>query len=187
MSDPGNRTATERVVRVAGELRRSVAQGPWPDESAPAPVRPVRPTQFARQERRLDLQEVLSVLWFRKWSILAITLLTVAVALLVSSRQTPIYESQASVLVTPIDTGAESVPPEAPNLATEAELISSVAVAQIVAENLGIEGDPRDLLADLAVDQPTDTEILEVSYRDPDPRPGAALGDGIRRGLSPVP
>ena len=150
-------------------------------------VRPVRPIRVPRSEPRLDLQEVLSVLWFRKWSILAITLLTVAVALLVSSRQTPIYESQASVLVTPIDTGAESIPPEAPNLATEAELISSVAVAEIVADNLGIEGDPRDLLANLEVDQPTDTEILEVSYRDPDPVAGTALGDGIRRGLPPVP
>ena len=91
-----------------------MAQGPWPDESAPSSVRPVRPTRFARQERRLDLQEVLSVLWFRKWSILAITLLTVAVALLVSSRQTPIYQSAASILVTPIDTGAEFDHPGGP-------------------------------------------------------------------------
>jgi capsular exopolysaccharide synthesis family protein len=156
-----------------------VAQGPWPDESAPSPVRPVRPTQFAQQERRLDLQEVLSVLWFRKWSILAITLLTVAVALLVSSRQTPIYVSQAGVLVTPIDTGNESVAPETPNLATEAELISSVAVAGIVADNLGIEDDPRDLLGNLEVDQPTDTEILEVSYRDPNPGRARRLAAGF--------
>ena len=144
-------------------------------------VRPVR-LQVPRSEPRLDLQEVLSVLWFRKWSILAITLLTVAVALLVSSRQTPIYESQASVFVTPIDTGAESVPPEDPNLATEAELVSSVAVAEIVAENLGIEGDPRDLLANLEVDQPTDTEILEVSYRDPVPVQARRLAMGFAEG-----
>jgi len=159
-----------------------VAQGPWPDESAPAPVRPVRPTQSAQQERRLDLQEVLSVLWFRKWSILAITLLTVAVVLLVSSRQTPIYVSQAGVLVTPIDTGSEAVAPETPNLATEAELISSLAVAQVVAENLGIEADPRALLEDLSVDQPTDTEILQVSYRDPNPARARRVATGFADG-----
>jgi capsular exopolysaccharide synthesis family protein len=156
-----------------------VAQGPWPDESAPAPVRPVRPTQFPRQERRLDLQEVLSVLWFRKWSILAITLLTVAVALLVSSRQTPIYESQAGVLVTPIDTGDEAVPPQEPNLSTEAELISSVAVAQIVAEDIGFEGSPATLLPNLSVDQPTDTEILEILYSDANPVRARRLATGF--------
>jgi capsular exopolysaccharide synthesis family protein len=155
-----------------------VAEGPWPDESTRERVRALRPTQFP-QEHRLDLQEVLSVLWFRKWSIVAITLLTVAVALLVSARQTPIYQSEASVLVTPIDTGAESTTPEAPNLATEAELISSVAVASIVADNLGIEGDPRDLLEELSVDQPTDTEILQVSYRDPDPVQARRLATGF--------
>ena len=122
------------------------------------------------------------MLWFRKWSILAITLLTVAVALLVSSRQTPIDVSQAGVLVTPIDTGSESVAPVTPNLATEAELISSVAVAGIVADNLGIEGDPRDLLPSLEVDQPTDTEILEVSYRDPDPVRARRLATGFAEG-----
>jgi capsular exopolysaccharide synthesis family protein len=159
-----------------------VAEGPWPEESAPARVRPVRPTQFQQQERGLDLQEVLSVLWFRKWSILAVTVLTVAVALLVSSRQTPIYVSEAGVLVMPIDTGSESVAPEAPNLATEAELISSVAVAEIVAENLGIGDDPRDLLASLDVDQPTDTEILEVSYRDPNPARARRLATGFADG-----
>jgi capsular exopolysaccharide synthesis family protein len=157
-----------------------MAEGPWPDESARARVRPLRPTQF-RQEH-LDLQEVLSVLWFRRWSIVAITLLTVAVALLVSARQTPIYQSQAGILVTPIDTGAEFTTPETPNLATEAELISSVAVASIVADDLGIEGDPRDLLVNLSVDQPTDTEILQVSYRQPDQVQAQRLAMGFAEG-----
>jgi capsular exopolysaccharide synthesis family protein len=154
----------------------------WQDEFGASGPRPVRSIRASRSEPRLDLQEVLSVLWFRKWSILAITLLTAGVALFVSSRQTPIYESQANVFVTPIDTGAESVPPEEPNLATEAELVSSVAVAQIVARNLGIGSDPRDLLASLAVDQPTDTEILEVSYRDPVPVQARRLATGFAEG-----
>ena len=159
-----------------------MGEGPWPEESASASSKRVRPAQFAQQERRLDLQEVLTVLWFRKWSILAITLLTVAVVLLVSSRQTPIYVSQAGVLVTPIDTGSEAVAPETPNLATEAELISSLAVAQVVAENLGIEADPRALLEDLSVDQPTDTEILQVSYRDPNPARARRVATGFADG-----
>jgi len=100
----------------------------------------------------------------------------------VSGQQTPIYESQASVLVTSIDTGADTLPPEAPNLPTEAEVASSVAVAKVVADNLGIKGDPTDLLADLEVDQPTDTEILDVTYRDPDPVRAQRLAMGFAEG-----
>ena len=33
----------------------------------------------------------------------------------------------------------------------------------------GLKYDPRDLLADLEVDQPTDTEIHDMTYRDPEP------------------
>lgn len=143
-----------------------------PDElgrygSAEQPVRSVRP---ARPEVGPDLRAALAVVWTRKWSILAITLLIVGVALLVSSRQTPIYESEVRVLVVPVTgLGTDSVPLQDPNLATEAELIDSVAVAEIVADELGIQGPPRDLLGNLSVDQPTDTEILEIGYQHSDP------------------
>ena len=95
------------------------------------------------------------------------TLLSVGLALFVSSRQTPIYESDASILVTPVETGNETIPAEVPNLATEAELMRSVTVARIASENIGHEGPPGALLRDLDVVQPTDTEILEIHYRDP--------------------
>jgi capsular exopolysaccharide synthesis family protein len=159
-----------------------MARDQWEDTAGRSEVRPVRPIPAPRPEPRPELQEVLSVLWYRKWSILAVTLLTVGVALYVSSQQTPIYESQASVLVTPIDTGADTLPPVAPNLPTEAEVVSSVAVAKVVADNLGIKGDPRDLLADLEVDQPTDTEILDLTYRNPDPVRAQRLAMGFAEG-----
>ena len=159
-----------------------MARDASPRGSAASGARSVRSIQAYRGEPRLDLEDVLAVLWFRKWSILAITLLVVGVALAVSSRQTPVYEAQASVLVTPIDMNNGSTVPEAPNLPTEAELVSSVAVAQIVAQNLDIQGDPRALLADLSVDQPTDTEILEVNYRDPEPVRAQRLAMGFAEG-----
>src|SRR5687768_14908343 len=145
---------------------------PRPEEwgsrgSAEQPLRPLRP---AYPELRPDLREALSVVWLRKWSIMAITLLTVGVALLVSSRQTPIYESQVKILVIPVTgVGTDSVPIQQLNLETEAQLIDSVAVAEIVALDLDIPGPPRELLGNLNVDRPTDTEILVVGYRHSDP------------------
>jgi succinoglycan biosynthesis transport protein ExoP len=145
---------------------------PWPEEGA-AGQTPLRSLRSPQVELRPDLREALSVLWLRKWSIIAITLLVVGVALFVSSRQTPVYESTARILVIPVDgVGTDSLPIQEPNIQTEAEVIDSVAVAEIVADDLNIAGPPRDLLGNLSVDQPTDTEILEIDYRYPD-RPEA--------------
>lgn len=141
------------------------------EESSPRGIEPPIRSVRSYAELRPDLREALAVVWLRKWSILTITLLTVGVALLVSSRQTPVYESQVRVLVIPVSgVGTESIPIPTPNLATEAQLIRSVAVAELVADDLGIPGPPRELLGNLGVDQPTDTEILEVSYRHAEPR-----------------
>ena len=103
--------------------------------------------------------------------ILAIALLTFGVALFLSSRRTPVYESQVRLLVTPVEGVAADPPSLSPlNMATESELVSSVAVAQIVATDLNIPGPPRDLLGDLSVDNPAETEILEIGYSDSIPR-----------------
>jgi succinoglycan biosynthesis transport protein ExoP len=148
-------------------MARPRSEEPIPQSSVEQPLRSVRPS---RPQVSPDLREALAVVWLRKWSILAITLLTLGVALLVSSWQTPIYEAQVRILVTPVTGfGSDSTPLQEPNLATEAELIDSVAVAEIVADELAIPGPPRELLGNLSVDQPTDTEILQVGYRHPDP------------------
>jgi polysaccharide biosynthesis transport protein len=157
-----------------------MAKRPLPDDfnaqRAEQPIRSIR----SSPEPSPDLQEALAVVWHRKWSILAIALLTLGVALFLSSRQTPIYESQVKLLVTPLE-GVEADPLSSStlNLATESELVSSVAVARIVATNLNIPGPPRNLLGDLRVDNPEGTEILEISYSDPVPRQAQRLSMGF--------
>jgi polysaccharide biosynthesis transport protein len=144
------------------------------------PLRHVR----APIESRPDLQEALAVMGLRKWSILAITVLVVGVALLVSSQQTPIYEARAEVLVTSFATDPRdesALPPEL-NLATETELVSSEAVAEVVAEDLDIEGDPASLLDSLSVDSPADTEIIQISYGHSDPAEAQRRAQGFADG-----
>ena len=149
----------------------------------PRPLLPEpRPPRARPAPPRTDVQHGLAVLWLHKWWILAITAVFAGCALLITSRQTPIYESQARVLVLPIDVGTDSVTPQTPNLATEAQLASSVAVAEIVAQDLDIAGDPADLLANLEVDQPADTEILELTYRDADPVTAQLMAQGFADG-----
>jgi polysaccharide biosynthesis transport protein len=160
-----------------------MANRPLPDDSnaqrAEQPIRSIR----SSPESSPDLQEALAVVWHRKWPILAIALLTLGVALFLSSRQTPIYESQVRLLVTPVEGVEADSPSLIPlNLATETQLVSSVAVAQIVATNLNIPGPPRNLLGDLSVDNPAETEILEISYRDSDPRQAQRISMAFAQG-----
>jgi succinoglycan biosynthesis transport protein ExoP len=157
-----------------------MAKRPLPDDSnaqrADQSIRSIR----SSPEPSPDLQEALAVVWHRKWQILAIALLTLGVALFLSSRRTPLYESQVRLLVTPVE-GVEADSPSSspPNLATESELVSSVAVAQIVATNLNIPGPPRGLLFDLSVDNPEGTEILEIDYSDSDPEQARRISMGF--------
>jgi capsular exopolysaccharide synthesis family protein len=148
-----------------------VAEKPWPEPPrSEGPDRPVRQIRTRRPAPRLDPQDALSILWRHKGWILAITLLMTGVALYVSNEQTSIYESRAEVLVEAIaDVGSDAVAPREPNLATEAELVTSAAVAEIVADNLGLDSS-SELVGDVSVDQPTDTEILGISYRHIDPQ-----------------
>jgi capsular exopolysaccharide synthesis family protein len=160
--------------------RELMAKRPLSDDlNAPRAEQSIR-SIHSSPEPTPDLQEALAVIWHRKWAILAIALLTFGVALFLSGRQTPVYESHVRLLVTPVEGVDADSPSLSPlNLATESELVSSVAVAQIVATNLNIPGPPRDLLDDLSVDNPSETEILEIGYSDEIPRQAQRIAMGF--------
>jgi polysaccharide biosynthesis transport protein len=121
-----------------------------------------------RESTSVDLRDLLSLLWRRKWTIAAFTAAVLGGAVLFSLQQTPIYESKASVLVEePASAnggGSKSTPP---NMATEKLVGSSPSVAQIVVESLHLSERPDDLLRHLSVGVPVDTEALDFTYGDP--------------------
>jgi capsular exopolysaccharide synthesis family protein len=130
-------------------------------------------------DTRPDFKEVLTVLRLHKWSIISLTAVALALALVISFRRIPQYVAQSSVLVAPIDVSGGDVPPLEPNLATEEEVASSVAIARLVATNLGLETDPRDLPENLSVSSPSGTEILEFEYEHADPGRAQSLAQAF--------
>jgi non-specific protein-tyrosine kinase len=108
-----------------------------------------------------------TVLWKRRWTIVVVTLLVVAVAIALSVRVTPICASKASVLV-------ESAPNQTtttePNMATEKQVATSTSVARIVMQKLHLTVSAQTVLNHLSVSVPVDTQILDISYSDPQPR-----------------
>ena len=115
------------------------------------------------------LREYLAVLRLRKWSIILVTALVVASTVVFSFLQTPLYESETKVLVKPVSLSPGTALPTLPNLETERGLVSSVPVAEKVAEDLGLGGEPSGLLGSLDVEVVTGSEFLIVKYRHPDP------------------
>jgi succinoglycan biosynthesis transport protein ExoP len=129
----------------------------------------------------VNLRDFFSLVWRKKWLIAAVTAVVVAAAVAFSLRQTPIYEAKASVLVEPT-AAANGGTPTPPNMSTEKLVASSPAVATNVADTLHLSARPLDLLANLSVDVPVETEVLDFTYADPDPEKARQLAMGFAEG-----
>lgn len=102
-----------------------------------------------------------AVLRRRARAIFLVAGLVVIAALAVSLLMTPVFEAHARVLVESPrqDSGG-------PDMETQQQLVESVAVAQLVAQNLKTRETPSALLKDLTVEVVPDSSVLEVHYRD---------------------
>jgi capsular exopolysaccharide synthesis family protein len=107
-----------------------------------------------------------SVLWRRRWIIMAVTLGVGVAALAASFLQTPVYTAEATVLV---DLPQETSVPVAPDMGTEKKIVDSASVADLVLQGDRLKPGVQDLLAGLSVAVPVDTSILDISYTDPVP------------------
>ena len=109
------------------------------------------------------LRDYVAVLRAHRWLIAATTGGTVLVAAVVSILLTPVYKSEAAVLVEPIRLSAANEP-KPPNMGTEKELAESSLVARIALERIGADEDLNSLLSSLDVNAITDAEILVFTY-----------------------
>jgi tyrosine-protein kinase len=123
--------------------------------------------QRATGDAPVDLRDFSSLLWKRKWIVVAAIAAVLGAALLLSFRQTPVYTSKASVL---LETSSEATSQDKLNMATEKLVATSSAVAKIVLATLHLPDTPGGLLQGLSVEVPVDTEILNFSYSAQDPR-----------------
>lgn len=96
-------------------------------------------------------------------------LVTVGVCLLLTfvltAMQTKIYSSNSAVQVfaPPAPAGAT------PNMATEVQIARSSAVADVVAKTAGLHQTPTELLANLGVVVPADSNVVDFTFSSPRP------------------
>jgi capsular exopolysaccharide synthesis family protein len=117
----------------------------------------------------VELRDYLAVFKRQFVLILAIALLGAAAAAAYTFRRTPVYESNASVLVRAITTNAfdpGSRVDQQLNMFNQRQLAQSEPVAAIAAKSLKTTATPAQLLEHVRVDVPANSQILRIRYRD---------------------
>jgi uncharacterized protein involved in exopolysaccharide biosynthesis len=116
----------------------------------------------------LEFREVVTSIRRGKWIVLLAVIFGSAAAYTYIYESTPLYTATAEVLVQPVLT-SPSRPPEPLSMQTESLLVTSTAVTDEALTALG--ADASDDVADrVSVDVLENTEILTISFTDPDPQ-----------------
>ena len=115
-----------------------------------------------------ELTDYIRVLRRHRWSIVGLTVLALAAALILSLTRPTTYESEVQVLVrpttlVPVGGGNAARAPDI-NMKTEQQIAQSTAVADLARAQLNITTPSDELLKKLSVDVATDTEILTIKY-----------------------
>jgi len=134
-------------------------------------------------EQAADLTEYIAVLRRRKWSILGITGLVLLSAMFFSFRQTPIYESEAKVRVTPVTTISQftQAPQTQVDLETERQIVVGDEVAERASEIIRPPETPGDLLERVEVTIVTNSQVLAITFSDIEPSSAQAGADAFAR------
>jgi tyrosine-protein kinase len=121
-------------------------------------------------EGTFDLRDVLATVRRRKWIVAAVTLGVIGLAALYSFTRVSVYTSEARVLVRPTLTSPfQGNPLQQLSLQTEMQLVTSASVANVAKRQMGSSLDVQELLRHVSVTAPENTQILDISYSDPDP------------------
>jgi polysaccharide biosynthesis transport protein len=139
----------------------------------PAPFAPATGVEF---------REYIAVLRNRKWSIAVVVALVVGGAIAFSIRQTPLYESKTKVLIEALQIrGGGAAGDITTNMDTESQVVGSSSVAELVAGDLGVQEPIDQLLEPLNVEVVPNTEVLTISYRDPNPEEARRRANAFAR------
>lgn len=131
----------------------------------------------------IDLRDYLRVL-SRQWKLIAaITATVVAVALVASVLQTPLYESSAEVAIEPVRSGADAALEDLllrdEIVETERRIITSRSVTDRVIADLGLEMAPGTLLEMVDVRAIPNTRVVTISATSTDPQFAASVANSM--------
>ena len=130
----------------------------------------------AAGESPYSLKDIFRVVWKRLWIVMLVPLVCVGTAVAFSLFQTPVYEASARLMVDQEPPSDDQQLPLGANIdglqqltQTMVEAIPSRPVAEEVVNEEDLDTTPEAFLEDLTVEQADATQLIELSYRSPDP------------------
>lgn len=176
-----------------------------PGRGLPAPAKNYWANAFETpaEEPPVPISQYLWVLKRHRWKIVSFTIACMLATVIISKRLTPIYESTATVdvdrqMASGIIGDAAMMPMSLNDadeyLATQIKLIQSDSVLRPVAQQFHLTDQakpakpaPRGVtsadtpvsLPNLKVSRPSNTYLLQLSYRSPDPRLAAEVANAV--------
>ncbi|MGH2686390.1 MAG: Wzz/FepE/Etk N-terminal domain-containing protein [Actinomycetota bacterium] len=115
-------------------------------------------------EDRIEFRQYLAVLRRQRLLIAGITGSVIAIALAYAALAPPVYQARAEVLVLSANPVATTATVATPSMDTEREIMLSESVALLAKDKLGWSGTIGDLLDQVEVQIPPETQVLEVSF-----------------------
>jgi capsular polysaccharide biosynthesis protein len=137
----------------------------------------------------ISLRDVLLTIWRRLWIVVLVAVVFVGAALAFTLSRPYYYESSTTLLVmqkaneVPSSLGAQ-VQGLGEITVTMAEVVATRPVANATIQELGLSMSPDDLLEYVQVEQVPATQVIEVSYQDPDPARAQRVANSIGRSFS---
>lgn len=139
----------------------------------------------------LDLRDYARVV-ARRWKLItACVAVAIALAVVWTYTQTPVYTATTEILVkAPLGGYSISGSPQPLNMENERQIVESVLVANIAATTLQSDLDGRALLQHVDVTVTKDADVLQIHFQDTDPqfaqRGAQAFAEGYRTYTSQV-
>jgi len=133
-------------------------------------------TQSPSGDGMLDLREFLQKVARRKWLVLAVMVAVASLAAAYSYSRPKVFSASAEVLAQPtLIHPSDADPLDNLSMPTEAQLVRSTQVARSARTLLETSESIPDLVKNVAVATPDNTQILQISYTAP-------TAEGARRG-----
>lgn len=132
----------------------------------------------------IDLRDIISELWQKKWIICIVVILSGAISFVVSKYvMHPVYEASTKVYILNLSDNqiAYSDIQVASQLANDyEELITGQNVTEEVIQKLGLDITPGALSKKISVSKSTDTRILMITVSDYDPETASQIANTVR-------
>lgn len=131
-----------------------------------------------------SLKDYVRLLWHRKWLVVLIALLAVGGVQFLTFRQQPIYQASARMIApppAPTLVGSQINQPASTDIyrQTQAELIQSTIITELVAADLGVDADPVSLIRRIRVEVRPDSDVISILVTSPTAEGAASLTNSV--------